>query len=369
MSHDGGNADLSAEAYRQICQTAAAALIATDGDGRITCWDEAAGALLGADASDMIGRPLGSIVPETLRDEFADILHGTLQRGDVSQFEMIVGLPGRPRSATVLATMAPLRDERGEPLGLVAWMMDQTRPHQWREQLAKNERMTSLGTLAGGVAHHFNNILGGVTTFVDYAIISGDETVMRRALQMTADAVTRATRLTSALLAFAEQDEDKQDLGDLTEVLLTFVHTVEPSLRERHIELSVGLEAMPVIAVNVARLYQLLHRLLANAQESIAEAGVVTLTGRCEDGRIVLAVSDTGCGIDTDALPRVLEPFFTTKGVLGGGPDDMHIGLGLSVAHGIVSDMGGRLEIRSHPGQGTTIEIHLPMPASEDEPL
>jgi len=223
--------------------------------------------------------------------------------------------------------------------------------------------------MAGGIAHHFNNILGGVSTFVDYAILSGDEVVMRRGLQMTVDAIARATKLTSALLSFADQDDQKQDLGDLTEALLTFAHTAQASLSERGIELNVDIQPMPVIAVNISRLYQLLHRLLANAQESIAEKGTISLAGRCEGGEIVLTMSDTGCGMDADALPRAFEPFFTTKGVLGGGHDDMHIGLGLSVAHGIVADLGGRMEISSTPNRGTSVEIHLPMPASADETL
>ena len=359
---------MPAEAYRQICQTAAA-LIAADAQGRITCWNESAAALLGADASYMIGQPLTSIVPKPLQEEFAEVLDSALTQGEVSQLELLAGSPGHARSVTILATIGPLQDDEGETIGVVVWMMDQTRPQQSRERLAKNERLASLGTLAGGVAHHFNNILGGVTTFVDYAILSGDEIVMRRGLQMTADAIARATRLTSALLSFAEQDDQKKDFGDLTEVLFTFAHTAAAALTERGIELKVDIDPMPVVAVNTSRLYQLLHRLLANAQESIAEAGVISLGGRCKDGEIVLTMSDTGCGMDLDVLPRAFEPFFTTKGVLGGGHDDTHIGLGLSVAHGIVTDLGGRLEISSNLDYGTTVEIHLPMPPSADEVL
>jgi PAS domain S-box-containing protein len=369
VSDRDGHVDLPAEAYRQICQTAAAALIAADRDGRITCWNQAAADLLGSSAAETIGQPLTSIVPEHLQDEFTEVLNSTLNDGEVHQLELLAGSPGQIRDTSILATIGPLGDEQGQTIGVSAWMVDQTRPYLMRAQLAKNERLASLGTLAGGVAHHFNNILGGVSTFVDYAILSGDEVVMRRGLQMTLDAIGRASKLTSALLNFAEQDDPKQDLGDLTEALFTFAHTADPPLKERNIELKVDVAPMPVIAVNISRFYHLLHRLLANAQESIADGGVIDLSARCEGPEIILTMADSGCGIDMDALPRACEPFFTTKGVLGGGHDDMHIGLGLSVAHAIVNDMGGQLEISSELGRGTTVEIRFPLPASTDEAL
>jgi len=355
--------DLPATTYEHICRTASAALIATDAEGRITCWNEAATDLLGADSRAMLGHPLGEIVPEALREAFGEMLQAALTDGQTHQFEMAL-TGGDQTRRSVLATVAPLRDAAGDTLGLVAWMMDQTRATRLREQLAKHQRMASLGTLAGGVAHHFNNILGGVATFVDYALTSGDETVMRRALQMTADAVSRATRLTGGLLEFAEQDVAKQDLADLTEVLLTFAHTAEPALSARSISVTVNVDALPVMAVDAGRMYHVLRRLMANAEEAIDGAGEITLEARRDVDEVVLKLADTGCGIDAESLGRVFEPFFTTKGVLGGGQDESHIGLGLSVAHGTIADMGGSLDIDSVPGSGSVVTIRLPVPRS-----
>ena len=110
---------------------------------------------------------------------------------------------------------------------LAAWIVDETDRMRLADQLSQAEKIASLGTLAGGVAHHFNNILGGVATFVDFALTSGDVVSMKRALQMTAEAAARASKITQSLLSFAEVDSRRSDLADLTEVVLTFAHLVE----------------------------------------------------------------------------------------------------------------------------------------------
>ncbi len=360
MSDDPSHPQLSPEIYRLICQTAAA-LIAADREGRIIFWSQAAGQLFGADVGEALGSPLASIVSPPLQDEFQTQLDAILADGHTQQFELLAWTVQRSRTP-LLVTVAPLRDDAGETLGLVAWIVDQSKPRQLAERRAKSKRLASLGTLAGGVAHHFNNILGGVATFVDFALTSDDPTVMRRALQMTNEAVSRATKLTSGLLSFAEQDDGQGDLSDLTEVLLTFGHMSERTLAERGIELRMDVDRIPVMPVSSARMYHVLRRLLANAEEAIADGGSIDITAECVEGHVVVTISDTGCGINADILPHVTEPFVTTKGVLAGGSSDSHIGLGLSVVHGIISDMAGSLTVESEPGQGARVILSLPIP-------
>lgn len=208
------------------------------------------------------------------------------------------------------------------------------------------------------MAHHFNSILGGVATFVDYALTRGDTAAMKRALQMTAEATARVVKITQSLLSFAKQDSPEGDLADLTEVVLTFAHLVERPLAERRIRLNLDLRAIPIVAVEANRMHQILGNLLTNAEEAMPEGGTLSL-GLDHDGqRHHLTFSDTGCGIRPEHLPLVFEPFFTTKGLLAGG-DKVNPGLGLSVAHGMVVEMGGSVNVAS-AGQGDHLHSVLP---------
>ena len=218
--------------------------------------------------------------------------------------------------------------------------------------------MASLGTLAGGVAHHFNNILGGVATFVDYALTSGDLAAMKRALQMTTEAAARAAKITQSLLSFSEHDIHRADLADLTEVVLTFAHLIERPLAEKGVELRLDLRPVPVIAVEANRMHQVLGNLLTNAEEAMPDGGTITVgLDRGKPG-VLLTFADTGVGITAAHLPLVFEPFFTTKGLLAGG-DRANPGLGLSVVHGIITEMGGQIDVAS-AGKGAVFTLVFP---------
>jgi PAS domain S-box-containing protein len=349
--------------YRRLCERAAVALVATDAAFRIVSWNEAAGELLGAGAEEMLGRPIVEAVPDERRRLFERLLSRTARRGLTSQFEISLPAPeAEPRE--LLVVLSPIPGPAGEaPQGVAAWIVDETRPKRLSERLAQAEKMASLGTLASGVAHHFNNILGGVATFVDFALSGGDEVAMKRALQMTAEAAARASKITKQLLTFAKKDTREADLADLTEVVLTFVHLVERPLAERGIRLRLDLRPAPIVAVEAARMHQVLGNLLSNAEEAMPEGGTITLSVRQAGDAVEVTFADTGCGISAEHLPLVFEPFFTTKGLLAGG-EQANPGLGLSVAHGLVAEMGGRISVDSTPGEGTTFTMTFPVRAA-----
>ncbi|MCK4602246.1 MAG: PAS domain S-box protein [Phycisphaerae bacterium] len=354
-THDAG------EFYKRLCEHAAVALVATDAEFNIICWNSAAAELLGRSIADMIGKPLAQAVPPERQKLLKRLLRRTVQRGLNSQFDVRLAAPdGKTKNLMIILSPIPARE--GKVQGVAAWIVDETHRKQLAEQLARAEKNASLGTFAAGVAHHFNNIFGGVATFVDFALTSGDVVTMKRALQMTAEAAAKASKITQSLLSFAERDAHRTDLADLTEVVLTFIHLVERPLAERHIKLELNLRPVPIIAVEANRMHQVLGNLLANAEEAMSEGGTIRITIDRSDGEVVLSFADTGCGIKPEHLPIVFEPFFTTKGLLAGG-EKANPGLGLSVAKGIIVEMGGKIEARSTPGQGTTFIISFPISA------
>lgn len=345
--------------YRRLCENAAIAMMATDAEYRIVSWNPAAAELLGRRADEMLGKPIAQAVPRERRRLLERLLERTTRRGQTSQFEIrLDDADHRVRNLTVI--LSPIPGQADQPQGVAAWIVDETAAKKLNERLVQAEKMASLGTLAGGVAHHFNNILGGVATFVDFALTSGDPVAMKRALQMTTEAAARASRITQSLLSFAKADTQRADLADLTEIVLTFVHLVERPLAEKNIELRLDLHPAPITAVEANRMHQVLGNLLTNAEEAMPDGGIVSITISRTATDTVLTFADTGAGIGAEYLPLVFEPFFTTKGLLAGG-DKVNPGLGLSVVHGIVIEMGGTISVFSELGRGTEFVISFPV--------
>ncbi len=233
---------LNGDFYRQMLLQAAVAVVATDAQFNIVCWNLAAKELLGASAEQMLGQRIDRAVPPERRKLVMKLVQRTARQCQPSSFEfrmfdahglqrglMAIFSPipvGASGLATDDAAEAP-QTKGSEIQGISVWIVDQTHRKRLADRLSQAEKIASLGTLAGGVAHHFNNILGGVATFVDFALTSGNVVAMRRALQMTSEAASRAAKITQSLLSFAEQDAHRTDLADLTEVVLTFAHLVK----------------------------------------------------------------------------------------------------------------------------------------------
>ncbi len=339
-------------------------MIATDTGFRIVSWNRSAGELLGRTAEEMIRRPILEMVPEAHREHFAKLLERTSKEEQLNEFEVRLAV-GDGVEKDILILLSPIVAAEGRTQGVAAWVLDETRRTELGDRLGEAEKMASLGTLAGGIAHHFNNILGGVATFVDYALTNGDPASMRRALQMTAEAALRVSKITRSLLSFAKCDVKGSDLADLTEVVLTFVHLIERPLAEKGIDIRLDLHPAPMLAVDANRMHQVLGNLLTNAEEAMADGGAITIALESLDGEIVLRFADDGPGIKAQYLPLVFEPFFTTKGLLAGG-DRANPGLGLSVAHGIVTEIGGDITVTSRPGKGARFTISFPVPQADD---
>jgi PAS domain S-box-containing protein len=351
--------------YRLLYEHSPVATVATDREFRVVTCNAAAGRLLGMSVEEVIGKPLAEAVPADRRKLLGRLLNRTAERRLVSEFEVRIDAPGG-KGRDLMVVLSPIPAPGGACRGVSAWIVDETARKRLAERLAQAEKMASLGTLAGGVAHHFNNILGGVATFVDFALNSGDRQAMRRALQMTAEAAGRASRITQSLLTFAERDRGRADLADLTEVVLTFVHLVERPLEDRRIRMHLDLHPVPILPVETNQMHQVLGNLLTNAEEAMPDGGTVRICLERVEDRIVLSFGDTGVGIRPEHQPLVFEPFFTTKGLLAGG-DQANPGLGLSVVHGLILEMGGTVRLESEPGEGAKFLLAFPVPETPDD--
>ena len=189
--------------------------------------------------------------------------------------------------------------------------------------------------------------------------------VMRKTMHSVARSLQRATTLLDELLAFAEADYRDTDLADLTETILRFADDIKPTLDARNVEFDLKLARVPVIEVPRTPFLTVLNNLAGNAVDAMVHGGRLSVELAAKRDHVVCRIVDTGQGIVREDLEHVFEPFYSTKNPELGAGTGRHHGLGLSVALGIVHEMGGDITVSSIPERRTTIEIRLPVDPSQ----
>jgi PAS domain S-box-containing protein len=344
--------------FKWMCEQADVPLIATDDQLNIRFWNTAAARLFGQPVEVMIGQPVLSIVPPQRQALVQRLLERALRKGESREFEYEhKDLDGR--AVFLAVTVSPIQDEQGQPLGVSIGAQDITRSIGVLRQFAEAQRMSALGMMAGAVAHHFNNLLGGVVTTLDFARSSSDPRVLHRYLRAASSALARATALTRNLLFFAEGEHDDSPQADISETVRGFIAEHEPQWAEHGV--SVETDLQPTGAqVPVDRVVHIIDILATNACEAMPGGGRLRFeVSRSGNGTVLLKVSDTGVGIPPEQIRQVFEPFFTTKRVLDASRPG-HVGLGLAVVHGIVRDLGGTVCLESNSPEGTSCVVRLP---------
>jgi two-component system cell cycle sensor histidine kinase/response regulator CckA len=260
----------------------------------------------------------------------------------------------------------------GKPSVVRGIYRDVTERKRVDEQLRRAERMQAAGKLAGGVAHEVNNMMTGVIGFSEFVLRSFDLNDPRRAdVEEVIRAGTRAADVTRQLLAFTRQQFLRPQLVQLNAVVNDMEKMLRHSLGEdKLLELRLSSESCQIRA-DRGQLEQVLINLVLNARDAIRGHGRVGIQTSCAvldetyaerhggvdipPGRyVMLAISDTGCGMDADVQARIFEPFFTTK------PVGQGTGLGLSTVYGIVKQSGGFVWVYSEVNQGSVFKVYLP---------
>ena len=219
-------------------------------------------------------------------------------------------------------------------------------------QLGEQARLAALGQLAAGVAHEVNNPNGVVLSRVGYLLKAADDEGLDpdviEDLEIIERQAQRVASITGDLLQFGRTNTEGMKDMPVAPVLEMSANLLRHDASERSIELVVDADGAHLVHADRDAIEQVVFNLVRNAMDA-SDSGTITLRSH-DDG---FSVSDEGRGIDPAVLPRIFEPFFTTKGVGRG------TGLGLSVSYGIVSEHGGRIEVDSSPGAGSTFRVHL----------
>ncbi|MDD5286253.1 MAG: ATP-binding protein [Desulfuromonadaceae bacterium] len=246
------------------------------------------------------------------------------------------------------------------------------------EQIRQSQKLDSIGNLAGGVAHNFNNILTiiiGATALLE--INSADDPEEMKIISLISGSVGRATKLTQSLLAFSQRQtisKQPEDLGCIVKFIQEFLGRIIGE----DILLTTFLPDEPLmVTIDRGQIEQVLMNLAVNARDAMPHGGVLEIAvsqvntedsvpeseGCRPGGYALITVSDTGEGIDKDTLQKIFDPFFTTKAIGSG------TGLGLSMAYGIIRQHDGVIHVCSEPGEGTIFRIYLPLRDQQEKPV
>jgi PAS domain S-box-containing protein len=372
------------------------ATFVVDLEGRVIAWNRAIEEMTGISKEEMIGKGdhmvtspfyggprkhLLSLIDSEDKETEAQYLN--LQRkGNIVHAEAFAPALYNGKGAYVFAAVAPLLDQQGNRIGAVESVRDITEQKRAEEEkqaleerVQRMEKMEAIGTLAGGIAHDLNNVLGIVTGQAELLLYDMDEANPLRSnvlkIQKGGD---RAAAIVEDLLALARRGVADVESLNLNRVVRMFAKTPEfEKLKSSHPSIVIRTDLEPdllKIAGSSLHITKTLYNLVLNACEAMPNGGVLAVKTAnvyldkpisgydevCEGDYVVLSVSDTGEGIAENDLKRIFEPFYTKK-VMG----KKGTGLGLAVVWGTVKDHNGYINVVSEHGKGTVFTLYFPV--------
>ncbi|MBV1797991.1 ATP-binding protein [Siccirubricoccus sp. G192] len=367
----------AAGAFRLLFEAAPEGMALLDPEGRIRMANPALGRLVGPTVALRPGLPAVQLVALPQRQALAARI-AAAGMPEAAPLLVVPADSAAPEDTEWALHCEALPALDGDGPALLLRVTDRTPQRRAEARLAGAARLETVGRLAGGIAHDFNNLLAAILGSAEAMRAAGLPAAAAAELGRIEDAAQRGAGLVRQLLAFARQQRLQPRILDLNAAVSGLAPLLRRLLGEG-VQLDLALEVPGrCVRVDPAQLDQVILNLAVNAREAMPGGGRLRIaTGRAVVLRLegegpaglppgryaVLEVSDTGCGIPPETLPRLFEPFFTTR------PDKGGTGLGLATVQGIVAQSGGHITVESRPGEGSTFRIHLPRQEAVTAPV
>ena len=343
------------------------AIVVTDLQRRLTFWNKSAERLYGWTAHEVMGKVITELFypdgdAREVQQAFDDVLRNGEWTGEL-QLQTKSG-----RRVIIESRWTLVRDGSGEPRSILSINTDVTDRRQLEQQFYRAQRLESIGTLAGGIAHDLNNVLAPIILGIGILKDRLTDDDSQEVLATITTSAKRGAEMVSQVLSFARGQEGRR-LEIKAANLIDDVVRIARDTFPKNIEIVTEVEPrLPPIIGDPTQFHQVLLNLCLNARDAMPGGGRLTLSAQARGGYVVMYVDDTGPGIPPTVIDKIFDPFFTTKEAGKG------TGLGLSTSQTIVRSHGGKMEVRSEPPHGARFEIHLPVapvstaPASSGEP-
>ena len=324
-------------------------LIALDENGNIATCNEKAGSVLNVDCSNVVGKKISSALPEPLQKVFTDLpQHGGLVEEDLQI------ISGQDENKTLEIVAAGLTTY-GIPTGKLMLLRDVTKFRQLENEVAKSRHLTSIASLAAGVAHEIRNPLSSIKGFAVYfkERFTGKPEEQNTADTMIAE-VERLNRVISQLIEFARPLELQRGKTYFPDLIQHTLNLIVADAKKSHITITTDMAFDPPLAeVDSDKIKQVLLNIFLNSLAAMKNGGNLTIKLVPEENNITLIISDTGTGIEKTDLPRIYDPYFTSK--------PAGTGLGLAVVQKIMEAHNGTIDVESVAGRGTSIRLQFPL--------
>lgn len=338
------------------------AIIVCDHEGNIVFWNQGATGVYGFNAGKAVGQPIHQLL-KTKDDRLNEARREVWQKGEwVGELERLCA-DGSTR--TVESRWSLIEGDHPESTTVLSIDTDITERKELEKQFLRAQRMESVGSLAGGIAHDLNNILSPITMSTELLEDSVTTERERKLLKRIEDGARRAADLVQQLLSFSRGLDSTRTSVNMNDLIGDLKSLIEDTVTE-NIELHMEVEPdLPDVRANPVQIQQVLLNLCVNARDAIEGEGTLAIRMFQETREhtphevppgnfIVIEVRDTGCGIPAEMREQIFEPFVTTKGESRG------TGLGLSTTLSIVRNHGGFIELQSEPDKGSCFSVFFP---------
>lgn len=367
----------SEEHFRSLIENSSDLVAELNPDGTVFYLSPSVKRVLGYEPEAMVGQSVWDFVHAEDLQRAQQAMQSVISTAG-NTVSMVVRIRHRNNSWHTFETAAKLEGNNNGERRVIINARDITERLQLEEQLRQMQKLESIGQLAAGVAHDFNNVLAVIQGHAQLMQLElGDNSVASKSLIQILQATERATNLTRQLLMFSRKQQVQPRTADLNKVIEHLTKMLRRLIGE-HIELHFSYSSAPAwVHADVGMLEQVLVNLAVNARDAMPKGGKLHIETRQVEvdtqfrsrqpeaalgPHVCMRVADTGCGIAPEVLPHIFEPFFTTKEPGKG------TGLGLATVHGIVKQHGGWIEVDSQPGHGTEFRVYLPLSNAPQEP-
>lgn len=355
----------SEEKYSKLIETAKDAIIC-DLNGTITDWNNSAEEVFGYSKNEIIGKQIEILIPDRYKKEHQEGLERFLKTGEARIIGKTVEVSGITKEGFEIPIEISLTAQKikEEKYLFTAFIRDLTERKKIEEALFQSEKLKSLGTITAGIAHDFSNIL---------AVISGKAQLLEMDYESNKEltdelsdimkAIDDGVEISSRMLKFTKTEKDttgfvSYDIRDLLTESIDFTMPRWKNMAHTkginyHIDKEC-IKQVPAILCNPTEIRETFINIINNALDAMPEGGSILFSTWSGDDTVFVDISDTGEGMHKDVKKRIFDPFYSTKGVTG-------TGLGMSMAYGIITRHGGKIEVESEVGKGSTFKLQFPI--------